>query len=86
MLTERDSEPNRNVEESRANALASVASIDMETSSSLLEQFQTEYVIGAQLFHCSHRKRIGLARLAWLSEINCSQLKLHCGSKQPKRG
>ena len=49
MLAERDSDANRNVEESRANALASVSSIDMETSSSLLEQFQTEYVIGAQL-------------------------------------
>ena len=44
MLAQRDSDANRNVQESRANALASLSSIDMQTGSNLIQQFETQYI------------------------------------------
>ena len=44
MLAQRDSDANRIVQESRGNALASLSSIDMQTGSNLIEQFQTDYI------------------------------------------
>ena len=41
MLAQRDSDANRYVQKSRVNALASLSSIDMETGSNLIEQFET---------------------------------------------
>ena len=49
LLPQRDSDVNRHVQESRANALASMSSIDMKTGSNLEEQFKTEYI--PRVFH-----------------------------------
>ena len=49
MLPQIDSDANRNIQESRVNALASVSSITMNTGSNLLEQFKTEYI--PRVFH-----------------------------------
>jgi hypothetical protein len=53
LLAQRDSDANRNVQESRANALASLSSIDMETGSNLIEQFKTEYIGSSTLLSLS---------------------------------
>ena len=49
MLAQRDSDASRSVQESRANALASLSSIDMQTGSNLIEQFKTDYI--PRVFH-----------------------------------
>ena len=44
MLAQRDSDANKRIEESRNNALATVASVDIQTGSNLEDQFQTDYI------------------------------------------
>ena len=44
LLAQRDSDANKRIEESRNNALATVASVDIQTGSNLEEQFQTDYI------------------------------------------
>ena len=49
LLAQRDSDANRNIEESRSNALATLSLLDIKTGSNLIEQFQADYI--PRVFH-----------------------------------